>query len=128
MRTKHIKSMALLLPLLVGVSGCGTLFTSSTESITIRSNEPQAKISVNGNEIGKGQAVAVIPNGKQAIITASAPGCSDRSTPTGTAFNTISVLNLLSPLAWLIDVASGSIHVTEPTTYTVTPDCSARGK
>ena len=120
--------MVLSVPLWIGVSGCGTLFTSSNETITIRSNEPQAKISVNGNEIGKGQVVAVVPNGKQSIITAAAPGCSDRSMPTGTAFNSISVLNTIFLFPWLIDVATGAIHITEPTNYTVTPDCSARGR
>jgi|GEM_PF-1063350 len=112
-----IISAALLL------SGCATLFGNNSDVITIHSNEPNAKILVDGNQVGTGSATYNLVRPKTAIITASKKGCSDMSVPTQQAFNSTAALNLICPLCWIVDAATGKIHLTEPTNYTVTPNC-----
>lgn len=105
------------------LTGCATMFGDSADQITIHSNDPNAKILINGNEIGTGQATYSLPRGKTAIITATEPGCSDRSMPTDETIDGNTWLNILVWPGFLVDAATGNIHKAGTTDYTVTPDC-----
>lgn len=108
----------------VGFTGCATIFGPSQDVVNIQSRDKDATLLVNGNEIGKGSATHPVKRGKMATITASKPGCSDRTIVTEQSLAGLSFLNLLNPLAWIVDAATGKMHKTDPTEYTVTPACS----
>jgi hypothetical protein len=108
---------------LISISGCATIFSDKTDQLTIHSNDPSAKIIVNGNQVGTGSAVYSLARDKTAIITASKKGCSDMSVPTTQSLNGVTFINLIFWPGYLIDAASGSIHKADPTDYAVTPNC-----
>ncbi len=108
---------------MLGSTGCGTLFGRSQDVVTIHSRDPEAAILVNGNEIGKGSATWPVKRGKNAIITASKKGCSDRTVVTEDSIAGAAYFNLLCLLCWIVDAATGKIRKTDPTDYTVTPAC-----
>lgn len=109
---------------MVTLSGCGTLFGRSQDVVTIHSRDKDAEISVNGNAVGTGFATYPVKRGKQATITASKNGCSDRSVITETSIAGPAYINLLCLICWIVDAATGKIYKTDPTDYTVTPACS----
>jgi hypothetical protein len=111
-----------LFPLLL-TTACATVFGGKSDNINIHSNEPSAKISVNGNQIGTGSAVYSLSRDRTAIITASKKGCSDMSVPTDRAINGLTFLNLIFWPGYLIDAATGSLHKAATLDYTVTPNC-----
>jgi hypothetical protein len=115
------KTLAILM--LLTTTACATIFSGGPDQINIHSNDPDAKILVNGNEIGKGSAVYSLPKGQTAIITASEKGCDDRSEPTGQSINGVTFINLIFWPFYLVDAATGDIHKADPTNYTVTPNC-----
>jgi hypothetical protein len=120
MKTIKLATMILCLTFL---SGCATLFGHKSDNLTIHSDDPNAKILVNGTEIGKGSATYDLPRDKTAVITAHKKGCTDTSVTTGQEVNNTTFLNLLCAWCYLIDFASGDIHEAAPTNYTVTPSC-----
>jgi len=105
------------------LSACATLFGKDSDTLTIHSNDPQAKILVNGNQIGTGTATYTLVRPQTANITASKKGCNDMTVPTQQAFNPTAIINTICALCWLVDAATGKMHLTEPTDYTVTPNC-----
>lgn len=112
--------------MLVGVlclTGCASMFGDSNDLITVTSNEPEATILLNGNEIGTGKAQYTLPRGDAALITAKKEGCGERSTQTSRKIVGATWLNILFPIGFLVDAATGKMHKTEPTSYTVTPAC-----
>ena len=117
---KHTIVAALIL---ITLSGCASMFSDNADKVTIRSNDADAKILVNGNEVGQGSAVYSLQRGKSAILTATKSGCSDRSVPTEQAIDGMFWLNILVWPGAIVDVATGAIHKADPTDYTVTPDC-----
>lgn len=119
-----MKKIILITSIILTLSGCATLFGNNSDVLTIHSNEPTAKILVNGNQVGTGSATYTLVRPQTAIITASKPGCNDMSVPTGQAFNSTAALNTICILCWVVDAATGKIHLTEPTNYTVTPNCN----
>ena len=108
---------------LMSLSGCATIFGDSNDKITIHSNDPDAKILVNGNQIGTGNAVYSLPRGKTAILTASKKGCHDVSMPTDQVLAGATFVNLIFWPGYLIDAASGAIHKAGTLDYTLTPNC-----
>ena len=66
----------------VCIAGCATIFGDSNDIVTINSADPQAKLLIDGNEVGTGSAQYIMQRGDSAIITASKRGCADRSVRT----------------------------------------------
>ena len=109
--------------LLSSASGCATMFGDNKDLICIQSNDPAASILINGNNVGTGVAQYSIPRGRDATITASKPGCQDRSVQTERRIVGATWLNIFFWPGFIVDVATGSMHKTDPTSYTVTPVC-----
>lgn len=114
---------SLIFMLLFISSGCATIFGDSKDILNIRSVDPQARILVNGNEVGRGSASYALSRGRDATITASKKGCSERSVQTERKLVGATFLNIFFWPGFIIDVASGSMFKTSPTDYTVTPAC-----
>ncbi len=106
------------------LSGCATIFGSSSDIITISSKDPAATILVNGNEVGNGSATYTLKRGKQAVITASKKGCQDRTVITDQSVAGAAFFNLIFVIGWLVDAVSGALYKADPTQYTVTPACA----
>lgn len=119
----HKLTIATAAIILMTLSGCVSMFGDSNDKITVRSNDPDANILVNGNEVGQGSVVYSLPRGKTAILTATKNGCADRSVPTEQSIDGLYWVNILVWPGLIVDVATGAAHKADPTDYTVTPDC-----
>jgi hypothetical protein len=113
--------------------GCATMFHGSTDQISIHSNEPDAKIYLDGNEIGTGNAVYAVPKKGNHIIRVSKQGCTDVITPIKYSFDGISLLGILIDLGLIsmliVDgAATGAISKADQTSYILTPSCQATPK
>ena len=118
----QFKKLLFLLPLLA-LPACATLFGDSSDSVTIRSNDPTAKLMINGNQVGIGSAVYSLPRGKNATITASKTGCSDMTVSTDKSFVNTGWLNILFWPGFIVDAATGKMFEADPKNYTVNPNC-----
>jgi hypothetical protein len=105
------------------LTGCASIFGANADPITIHSKYPDATISVNGNEVGSGQATYKVKRGSSVTIMASRKGCQDRTTISEQAFAGIAALNLVCIFCWIVDAATGKMHRTYPTDYTINPAC-----
>ena len=112
---------------LLQASGCALMFHGTSDQIRIQGQSSNSLLFLEGNQIGKGTATATVQRGKQYTITAKKNGCSDSSVKTGRKFDAVSLLGIL--IDWglisilLVDNLSGAMWETEPTSYTVYPDC-----
>ncbi|MDR3432293.1 MAG: hypothetical protein P4L95_10415 [Rouxiella aceris] len=120
---KKMTSTLLTLSIVMSLSGCSTLFGSAQDGISIRSQDPDAKILVNGNYVGKGNAYYALAKGKTATITAEKSGCSSQSVETTKKVSGLTWLNLFFWPGFIVDAATGSIQQASPTNYSVTPVC-----
>jgi len=109
---------------LLTLSGCASMFGSSSDMVTIRSTDPYAQLQVNGSDIGQGSAQYKIPRGKEVTITAMRAGCQSRSVQTEKSIVGWTWLNIFVPVGFLVDVATGKINKTDPTDYIVNPFCT----
>lgn len=113
----------LLVSVCVFATGCATIFGDSNDILTINSNDPKARLLVDGNEVGTGSAQYIMQRGDSAIITASKTGCADRSVRTRKKLVGATFLNILFWPGFIVDIATGAMQKTDPTNYTVTPKC-----
>lgn len=120
MRKLSIISLGLVLGL---STGCASIFGDNNDQISIRSNDPQATLQVNGNNVGTGSAIYSVPHGQTTLITATKPGCEPRSVATSQTIRGATWLDIFFWPTFLIDAATGAMHKTDPDNYTVTPEC-----
>lgn len=120
-----MKKILPIIVLSISLSGCATIFGDSKDLINVRSNDPAATILINGNEMGKGSAQYTVMRGKEATITATKKGCSDRSVQTEKSMVGATWLNILFWPGFIVDVATGSMQKTDPLDYTVSPSCNS---
>ena len=107
------------------LSGCASVFGGNKDDVSIHSDDPAAKILVNGNSIGTGDAIYQLPRGQTAIVTASKSGCEDRSISTQRDIDWHTWLDVVFWPTLVFDLATGNYHEASPTNYTVTPQCPA---
>lgn len=104
--------------LLLTTSGCATLFTGTSDTITIDSEPSGARVFVDGIEQGVTPAtVRVRRSLGTTLVTLKLEGYDDRTFELMKEFNTVSVLNLFSPLSWAIDIATGALMRYNPKGY-----------
>lgn len=114
--------MSALLALIL-LSGCVSMFGDSNDKITVRSNDPDAEILVNGNDVGRGSVIYPLPRGKTVVLTATKKGCADRSLPTDHSIDGLYWVNIFVWPGAIVDLATGAMYKADPTDYVVTPDC-----
>ncbi len=98
----------------LSLSSC-SLFSSSTQTVTIESSNPQASIRVNGRAIGTGTATTALKKNKTQVITAdyeqqhgtaiieSSLSTTGKLDIVGTFFFLFPVLGFLNEGAWTLD-------------------------
>src|SRR6266849_2971205 len=127
---KNVIGRFLVLVLLVESSSCAYLFHGTSDQINIYSGDPQARLYLNDQLIGVGNATATVDRDVHYMLTAKAPGCTDQTLTTGDKFDPTSLLGIFIDLGlisiFVIDMAaSGAAWKTYPLSYTVTPICLA---
>lgn len=117
---------ALLCFFTVGVlsSGCATIFSGTSDRITIESEPPGAKIRIDGLDRGRTPATIKVkrPGLAVNVVTLLLDGYENRTFVLQKRFNAVSVLNLVCPLCWLIDVATGAVFKDDLRMYEIELD------
>src|SRR6266849_1110336 len=125
---KKVIGRFLVLVLLVESSSCAYLFHGTSDQINIYSGDPQARLYLNDQLIGVGNATATVDRDVHYMLTAKVKGCTDQTLTTGDKFDPTSLLGIFIDLGLVsilvIDMAaSGAAWKTYPLSYTVTPIC-----
>lgn len=112
------------------LSGCATLFSGSTQDVSINSEPTNADIIVDGNKRGKTPATIEInrpEKGDPPEIILRKEGYPERKLTPTKNFNNVTLLNVLNPFNYVgvpvlgfgIDWFSGALWKYRPKTYTV---------
>lgn len=114
--------VAIILMAACGASGCATLFSGTTQPITINTQPPGASLSMNGLYVGVTPVSTVVNRGKDLQLLLQRPGFANKTVVISKDFNTVAVLNLFSPLCWAIDIVSGAAWRFDNSTLLVVMD------
>jgi hypothetical protein len=96
--------------LLTTCIGCATIFDGSKQSILINTYPAEAKIMVDGYQIGTTPAIVKIKRKSKSPIVLEADGYEQREIELTRKFNGTSVLNFINIYGWGLDMLTGSIH------------------
>ena len=104
-----------LLSISLLLSGCATLFTGTTQRVTIDSTPPGAAIVIDGKYIGTTPAKvrldrdvnAILDDGKE--ISLEMDGYASNGYYLGADFEPVSILNMFNVFFWAVDAATGAI-------------------
>jgi hypothetical protein len=109
MLNKLIGSLMVLFVMSAGLTGCGTLFTGSSSMFAISSEPEKAKVYVNGMYIGTTPTSTPLKRDKDYNIVVKKEGYEDASAVITRSFNAVAILNLLSPICWIVDIVTGGM-------------------
>ena len=114
--------------LLTCQTGCGAIFTGTTDTLSIRSEEPDTQLFVDGKLVGKNSATHVLPRRGDHVIEAVKEGCGTATYPVPYELNPVTLLGVFLDLGvvsiLLIDgLATGAATRASTTNVVVTPDC-----
>ena len=104
------------------------MFSGSKDTITIRSNDDNAKIYLNEGYLGKSSAVAVINKKDDYVIRVSKKGCSDKIIPVTRSLDGTTLLGLfidfgLITILVVDGLATRAWHKADQTSYVIDPEC-----
>ncbi len=130
-RDNAMKTVAIIVIIAISLSGCASIFHGTTETIYVRSDEPDTHFTLNNRDIGKGTSAVTTVSKKEmstAVLHAEKPGCITKSQPIETSFDAITLLGILIDLGivsilvvdWGI---TGAVEKAQQTDYSLTPDC-----
>lgn len=125
-----MKKIILLFAVILTLNtGCATMFNGSSAMVSVRSDEPAAKIFVDERYVGMGSASVSVPKKGDHSIRISKEGCADQTASMGKKFDATSLLGILIDFGIfttiLIDgAATGAINDIEPKNYVINPTCS----
>jgi hypothetical protein len=124
---KTFKTLEILVALLMN-SACATMFNGSSASVSIRSEDPKAKLYLNDTYIGTGGATVSVAKKGNHSIRATKEGCGDGTTAIQKKFDPTSLLGVLIDFGivsmLIVDgAATGAISDIEPKNYVVNPNC-----
>jgi hypothetical protein len=105
---RFINSLVCLI-LLISVSGCGTLFSGTSELVTITSLPEKAKVYVNGLYIGVTPVPTSLKRDQDHSVIVKKDGYEDASAVLTRKFNAVSILNTISILCWIVDAVTGGM-------------------
>lgn len=97
---------------LMSMSSCSTIFTGTKQSVTF-TGEPGIGIYKNNNKIteiaeGGTSTVKIQKSLSSANLIAKKEGYLNTPLVLSTVFNPISAINLLNPIAWIVDLGTGA--------------------
>ena len=102
-------------------TGCATLFSGTTDQVTINSEPEGARILVDGIDQGTTPATLNLkrPGLNDTQITLRLDGYRDRVFSVQKSFNTVSILNILVWPGFIVDALTGALFKIDPTTYDI---------
>ncbi|MGI9175756.1 MAG: PEGA domain-containing protein [Rhodothermales bacterium] len=105
-------------------TGCATLFSGTTDQVTINSDPDGARILVDGLDQGTTPATISVkrPGLGDKQVTLRLDGYQDRTFTLQKGFNTVSIINIFVPVGFIVDIVTGAITKIEPTTYDIQLD------
>jgi hypothetical protein len=114
---KFITAFAVL-----SLTGCATLFSGTRDTITVDSTPQGATVLIDGLEMGRTPATFPLkrPGLGTKTVELRMAGYETRRFELQSDFNLVSILNLTNPLAWGVDVLTGSIKKYDPKNYSIT--------
>ena len=104
--------------------GCATLFSGTSDQVTINSEPEGARILIDGIDQGTTPATISVkrPGFDDTQVTLRLDGYRDRVFSLQTEFNTVSILNVLVWPGFIVDFLTGAITKIDPTTYDIRLD------
>ena len=125
---RKLKVLVCVVSLLLN-SACATMFNGSSTTVTVRSEDPKAKLYYNDTYVGQGSASFPVSKKGSHAVRATKEGCGDGSVAIQKKFDPTSLLGILIDLGivsmLIVDgVATGAIQDIEPKNYVVNPNCS----
>lgn len=114
------KLLVLLVTCTFLLSSCATLFTGTTQKISITSEPSGADVVING--VNKGQTPVSVDIKKELSgqpIELKKDGYTVSQFSPTTTFNTTSILNIFFPLGFVVDALTGSLMKYNPTSYQI---------
>lgn len=105
--------------LMVLGSGCATIFSGTSDSVTFNSKPEGASILINGTPRGTTPATIQIsrPGMGSNVVTLKKEGFQDITFVMDKAFNGVSIINLGNLLGWGIDAMSGALMKNGTSSY-----------
>lgn len=109
-------------------SACATMFNGSSATVTVRSEDPKAKLYYNDTYVGQGSASFPVPKKGNHSVRATKEGCGDGTVAIQKKFDATSLLGVLLDFGivsmLIVDgAATGAIQDIEPKNYVVNPNC-----
>lgn len=103
----------------ITLTSCASLFTGTSDNITINSEPEGATILVEGIDYGSTPATISVkrPGLSDKQITLQLDGYEDRVFTLQKEFNVVSIINLGNILAWGIDIGTGAVMKYNPRNY-----------
>lgn len=116
-----LKNLIGLVVLILMTSSCATMFTGTKSKVLISSVPPGAKIIVNGEPKGTTPATLRLKRSVFDVttITLKLDGYENNTFEPETTFQPVTVLNLVDPVGWAIDIATGAIVKFSPKSYEI---------
>ena len=126
-----MRSLAVLLVMSMLLGSCASIIHGTTDVISVRSNEKDTTLFLNGSEIGKDSATVTVAKDKlsSSVIRASKRGCRDATERIDTKFDPTTLWGILIDYGIIsilvIDMAiNGATSRAAQTDYVVTPQCT----
>jgi hypothetical protein len=116
-----LRNLIVLFVLIFMTTSCATLFTGTKSKVLFTSVPPGAKILVNGVEKGTTPATLKLKRSVFDVttVTFKLDGYQSQTMEPETTFQPVTILNLVDPLGWAIDIATGAIVKFSPNNYEI---------
>lgn len=113
-----MKKTAIALMSALILSGCATMFTSSTDPVTFKSIPDGAKVEINGNSVGRTPVTVPLKRSlTPPLVQLKLEGYEPKTLIVQNSFNGVSVLNIFFWPGFIVDAATGSMMKYEVLTY-----------
>lgn len=100
---------SMLVIVMLTLSSCGTILSGTSGVVTFTSNPSGAKVSVDGMYVGMTPVTTSLKTNNDHIVLVKLDGYQDASAVVTRGFNGLSILNLLSPICWIVDIVAGGL-------------------
>lgn len=123
------KMICVVIAISILLSGCASMFSGTSQQVSVRTNEQDAKIYANEEYIGTGNGVTTFKKKDNYILTARKEGCNDTSITPTKSFDATTLLGVLIDFGLisvlLIDgAATGAWKQFDKTNYTIDMQCN----
>jgi hypothetical protein len=93
----------------MATGGCATMFTGSVQQMTVSSQPPGARVFVDGAYTGVTPMTLMLKTERDHTVALQREGYQPTISPVRREFNPVAVLNLLSVICWVVDIATGAL-------------------